>query len=90
MAPRGRRPIYGTEEERAAAKKAQNAERQRQFKIRQQRVKQENDLGTDASLEEARGQTTTPTSYTTLPVRYPRMARSRRLMSQARMSLPVP
>jgi hypothetical protein len=63
MAPRGRQPKYSTEEERSAAKQAQNAKRQREFKARQkQKEKQDRHISTATSEEEASraGQATTP------------------------------
>jgi hypothetical protein len=53
MAPRGRQPKYDTEEERAAAKQAQGAKRQREFRARG-KAKQENDISTATSEEASR------------------------------------
>ncbi|KFZ22855.1 hypothetical protein V502_02667 [Pseudogymnoascus sp. VKM F-4520 (FW-2644)] len=69
MAPRGWQPIYRTEEERAVAKKAQSAERQRKFTARR-RVKQENEVATNTSVAyRAQGRASTSTSHKSPPSR---------------------
>jgi hypothetical protein len=64
MAPRGRRPEYDTEAERTAARRAQGAKRQQQFRARQ-RAKLEKVATTDTGASEAAPEDEEPHSPTT-------------------------